>query len=242
MGTGPIPASKKALQKAGWSAGDLDLVEANEAFAAQACAVNRDMGWDTSKVNVNGGAIAIGHPIGASGARILQHAAARNASRRDAKKGLATLCIGGGMGIAMCVEASSGNASADFIEGRKASNRSVLGGEHMTRVAIVTGGIARHWRGDLDRIEDCRLFGCGELCRQCRKGESLSGRDRHSGVQVVDVGDWGGLRCRHPQVETALGAIVMLVNNAGITRDAMFHKITASSGRGHRTNLSASST
>ena len=102
MGTGPIPASKKALENAGWSADDLDLVEANEAFAAQACAVNKGVGWDTEKVNVNGGAIAIGHPIGASGARILT-TLLYEMQRRDAKKGLATLCIGGGMGIAMCV-------------------------------------------------------------------------------------------------------------------------------------------
>ena len=103
MGTGPIPASKLALQKAGWKAADLDLVEANEAFAAQACAVNKELGWDTTKVNVNGGAIAIGHPIGASGARILT-TLLYEMGRRDAKKGLATLCIGGGMGIALTVE------------------------------------------------------------------------------------------------------------------------------------------
>ncbi|SDE37662.1 acetyl-CoA C-acetyltransferase [Paracoccus isoporae] len=103
MGTGPIPSSRKALEKAGWQVGDLDLVEANEAFAAQACAVNKDMGWDPSIVNVNGGAIAIGHPIGASGARILNTLLFEMA-RRDAKKGLATLCIGGGMGVAMCLE------------------------------------------------------------------------------------------------------------------------------------------
>ena len=103
MGTGPIPASRKALEKAGWKAGDLDLVEANEAFAAQALAVNKDMGWDPTKVNVNGGAIAIGHPIGASGARVLV-TLLHEMKRRDAKKGLATLCIGGGMGVAMCVE------------------------------------------------------------------------------------------------------------------------------------------
>ena len=103
MGSGPIPASRRALEKAGWKASDLDLVEANEAFAAQACAVNKDMGWDTSKVNVNGGAIAIGHPIGASGARVLV-TLLHEMGKRDAKKGLATLCIGGGMGIAMCVE------------------------------------------------------------------------------------------------------------------------------------------
>ena len=103
MGTGPIPASRAALKKAGWNAADLDLVEANEAFAAQACAVNKDMGWDTAKVNVNGGAIAIGHPIGASGARVLT-TLLHEMGKRDAKKGLATLCIGGGMGIAMCVE------------------------------------------------------------------------------------------------------------------------------------------
>jgi acetyl-CoA C-acetyltransferase len=102
MGTGPISASKKALEKAGWSLKDLDLVEANEAFAAQALAVNKGLGWDTDKVNVNGGAIAIGHPIGASGARIL-NTLLFEMQRRDAKKGLATLCIGGGMGVAMCV-------------------------------------------------------------------------------------------------------------------------------------------
>ncbi len=103
MGTGPIPASRRALEKAGWKVQDLDLVEANEAFAAQACAVNKDMGWDPEIVNVNGGAIAIGHPIGASGARVfvtLLH----EMQKRDAKRGLATLCIGGGMGVAMCVE------------------------------------------------------------------------------------------------------------------------------------------
>jgi acetyl-CoA C-acetyltransferase len=104
MGTGPIPASQRALQKAGWKVDDLDLVEANEAFAAQACAVNKGMGWNTDIVNVNGGAIAIGHPIGASGARIF-NTLAYEMRRRGAKKGLATLCIGGGMGVAMCVEA-----------------------------------------------------------------------------------------------------------------------------------------
>jgi acetyl-CoA C-acetyltransferase len=103
MGTGPIPASRRALEKAGWKVADLDLVEANEAFAAQAIAVNKDMGWDPSIVNVNGGAIAIGHPIGASGARILNTLLFEMA-RRGAKKGLATLCIGGGMGVALCVE------------------------------------------------------------------------------------------------------------------------------------------
>ena len=103
MGSGPIPASRSALEKAGWTTDDLDLIEANEAFAAQACAVNKDMGWDTDKVNVNGGAIAIGHPIGASGARVLV-TLLHEMQKRDAKKGLATLCIGGGMGIAMCVE------------------------------------------------------------------------------------------------------------------------------------------
>ncbi len=102
MGSGPIPASRLALKKAGWQASDLDLIEANEAFAAQACAVNKDLGWDTTKVNVNGGAIALGHPIGASGARILV-TLLYEMNRRNATKGLATLCIGGGMGIAMCV-------------------------------------------------------------------------------------------------------------------------------------------
>ena len=103
MGVGPIHASRKALDKAGWTVDDLDLIEANEAFAAQACAVNKDMGWDPERVNVNGGAIAIGHPIGASGARVLNTLLFEMA-RRDARRGLATLCIGGGMGVALCVE------------------------------------------------------------------------------------------------------------------------------------------
>ena len=104
MGTGPIPASRRALEKAGWKVDDLDLVEANEAFAAQACAVNKDMGWNPDIVNVNGGAIAIGHPIGASGTRVFS-TLVYEMRRRGARKGLATLCIGGGMGVAMCVEA-----------------------------------------------------------------------------------------------------------------------------------------
>jgi acetyl-CoA C-acetyltransferase len=103
MGTGPIPSTRKALARAGWRAEELDLIEANEAFAAQACAVNKDLGWDTARVNVNGGAIAIGHPIGASGARVLV-TLLHEMAKRDAHKGLATLCIGGGMGVAMCVE------------------------------------------------------------------------------------------------------------------------------------------
>jgi acetyl-CoA C-acetyltransferase len=103
MGSGPIPASRKAVEKAGWQLADLDLIEANEAFAAQACAVNKDLGWDPDKVNVNGGAIALGHPIGASGTRVLI-TLLHEMQKRDAKKGLATLCIGGGMGIALCVE------------------------------------------------------------------------------------------------------------------------------------------
>jgi acetyl-CoA C-acetyltransferase len=103
MGTGPIPSSRKALARAGWKIGDLDLIESNEAFAAQSCAVVKDLGLDTARVNVNGGAIAIGHPIGASGARVLV-TLLHEMQKRDAKKGLATLCVGGGMGVAMCVE------------------------------------------------------------------------------------------------------------------------------------------
>ena len=103
MGSGPIPASRKALEKAGWSAEELDLVEANEAFAAQACAVNKDLGWDVDKVNVNGGAIAIGHPIGASGCRIFV-SLVHDMIKRDVKKGLATVCIGGGQGVALAIE------------------------------------------------------------------------------------------------------------------------------------------
>ena len=106
MGTGPIPASRKALEKAGWSVKDLDLVESNEAFAAQACCVMKELGLDADKVNVNGGAIALGHPIGASGTRVLV-TLLHEMARRDAAKGLVTLCIGGGMGIAMCIERDS---------------------------------------------------------------------------------------------------------------------------------------
>jgi acetyl-CoA C-acetyltransferase len=105
MGTGPIPASQLALKKAGWIPQDLDVIEANEAFAAQAIAVNQALGWDTGKVNVNGGAIALGHPIGASGARVLV-TLLHEMAKRDAKRGLVTLCIGGGMGIALCLERS----------------------------------------------------------------------------------------------------------------------------------------
>jgi acetyl-CoA C-acetyltransferase len=103
MGMGPVPASKKALERAGWTADDVDLMEINEAFAAQACAVNKDMGWDTGRINVNGGAIALGHPIGASGTRILV-TLLHEMKRRDACRGLASLCIGGGMGVALAVE------------------------------------------------------------------------------------------------------------------------------------------
>jgi acetyl-CoA C-acetyltransferase len=103
MGIGPVPASRRALEKAGWSIGDLDLIEANEAFASQALAVGKELGWDPEKVNVNGGAIAVGHPIGASGARVLT-TLIYEMNRRGVSKGLATLCIGGGMGIALCVE------------------------------------------------------------------------------------------------------------------------------------------
>ena len=103
MGLGPIPATRLALKKAGIAIGDIDIIESNEAFAAQACAVNKDLGWDTDKVNVNGGAIALGHPIGASGARVLT-TLLYEMQRRDAKKGLVTLCIGGGMGVAMCLQ------------------------------------------------------------------------------------------------------------------------------------------
>jgi acetyl-CoA C-acetyltransferase len=103
MGIGPVPATRRALEKAGWQIGDLDLIEANEAFAAQALSVGKELGWDADKVNVNGGAIAIGHPIGASGARVLT-TLIYEMLKRDARKGLATLCIGGGMGIAMCLE------------------------------------------------------------------------------------------------------------------------------------------
>ena len=103
MGIGPVPATRRALEKAGWKIADLDLIEANEAFAAQALSVGKELGWDPERVNVNGGAIAIGHPIGASGARVLT-TLLHEMGKRDAKKGLATLCIGGGMGIALCVE------------------------------------------------------------------------------------------------------------------------------------------
>jgi acetyl-CoA C-acetyltransferase len=149
MGTGPIPASRAALKKAGWKKEDLDLVEANEAFAAQACAVNKDLGWDTARVNVNGGAIAIGHPIGASGARVLT-ILLYEMQKRNAKKGLATLCIGGGMGIAprawsvVAVARTVARSAMNSCSCRACPGHDVLrrwrGGSSMARVALVTGG------------------------------------------------------------------------------------------------------
>jgi hypothetical protein len=148
MGVGPIYASRKALEKAGWKVDDLDLVEANEAFAAQACAVNKDMGWDPEIVNVNGGAIAIGHPIGASGARVL-NTLLFEMKRRDAKKGLATLCIGGGMGVAMCVERPDGKSRRRISAAPptprndnpgQTGTMTPGGDRRMGRVALVTGG------------------------------------------------------------------------------------------------------
>ena len=171
MGTGPIPASRAALKKAGWKAADLDLVEANEAFAAQACAVNKDMGWDPAKVNVNGGAIAIGHPIGASGARILI-TLLYEMSRRNAKKGLATLCIGGGMGIALLrrdAEVATSHADRYLFERSKMRLNCFqmeAKEKHMARVAMVTGGTRGIGDAISRRAEGGRLQGGRQLRRQ----------------------------------------------------------------------------
>ena len=186
MGTGPIPASRKALEKAGWKVADLDLVEANEAFAAQACAVNKDMGWDPAIVNVNGGAIAIGHPIGASGARILD-TLLYEMRRRDAKKGLATLCIGGGMGVAMCVERDrTGDNGSRESQPRprrtptasRLPKHSNIGGEApWRRVALVTGGSRGIGAAISKALKDGRLQGRRQLRRQ-RRGRRTSSRPR----------------------------------------------------------------
>ena len=196
MGTGPIPASKKALEKAGWTVKDLDLVEANEAFAAQACAVNKGLGWDTDKVNVNGGAIAIGHPIGASGARVLT-TLLYEMKRRDAKKGLATLCIGGGMGIAMCVERDvkvlRNQVRLRLGSGMARQARTPLPNKTETRGSReeLNGSCrardrrnAWHRPCHLDRTEGTRLSRRRQLRRQRCRRPAVPGRDRHPRLQV----------------------------------------------------------
>ena len=188
MGTGPIPASRKALEKAGWKVDDLDLVEANEAFAAQAIAVNKDMGWDTGKVNVNGGAIALGHPIGASGGRVLV-TLLHEMGKRDAKKGLATLVHRRRHGHRHVRRArlSLGPSQDAWGKGRPAARGP--GPVHRGGQQDGTGGIG-HGRQPRDRCRDLggaaggRLPGRGELCRQRRGGAALQGRDRHPGLQV----------------------------------------------------------
>ena len=180
MGSGPIPASRMALKKAGWTADDLDLIEANEAFAAQACAVNKDLGWNVDKVNVNGGAIALGHPIGASGARVLI-TLLYEMQRRDAKKGLATLCIGGGMGIAMCLRATDDRARGEH-EDHQGGAHGEGGGGHRRN--------ARHRPGDLDSAGECGSSGGGDLCRQRRGGASSCKPKPASRSFKFDVADF----------------------------------------------------
>ena len=234
MGTGPIPASKKALEKAGWTVDDLDLIEANEAFAAQACAVNKGLGWDTSKVNVNGGAIAIGHPIGASGARVL-NTLLFEMQRRDAKKGLATLCIGGGMGVAMCVRArlsSRGPASISGPDPRlsgafknNVSKDPSQGENLMARVALVTGGT----RGIGHAISVAlKAAGYSVAANYAGNDEAANKFKAETGIPVFKwyVADYDACVAGVQKVEAELGPIDVLVNNAGITRDNMFHKMT----------------
>ena len=219
MGTGPIPASRKALEKAGWKASDLDLVEANEAFAAQACAVNKDMGWDTDKVNVKGGAIAIGHPIGASGARIL-NTLLYEMKRRNAKKGLATLCIGGGMGVAMCVERPEAAGGTRPHATARTSWRRLMG-----RVALVTGGSRGIGEAISKGLKDA---GYTVAANYAGNDEAAKKFTDETGIKTYkwSVADYDACAGGVKEVEAELGPVDVLVNNAGITRDAMFHKMT----------------
>ena len=244
MGTGPIPASKKALEKAGWRVKDLDLIEANEAFAAQACAVNKGLGWDTAKVNVNGGAIAIGHPIGASGARVL-NTLLFEMQRRDAKKGLATLCIGGGMGVAMCVAAPltvsrrtfaspgpcrlPGSSACHYTRSkRRDSVGRIAHGSSCGR----HGRNARHRRG-ISRA----LKAKGYRSRPHYAGNDTAAQrfQAETGIPVYkfDVGDYAACEQGVAQITARSRAGRRLVNNAGITRDGMLHRMTLGAmGRG----------
>src|SRR6266403_895266 len=226
MGMGPVPASKKALQRAGWKPQDLDLLEINEAFAAQACAVNNEMGWDTSKVNVNGGAIAIGHPIGASGCRILV-TLLHEMIRRDAKKGLASLCIGGGMGVALAVERS--------VEGSKTRHINTSSEHYMAttkRIALVTGGM-----GGLGEAICIKLAKLGDTVATTYSPTNMKSQEwltsmKEQGYQFYaypcDVTDWDSCQACIRKVSEDLGPVDVLVNNAGVTRDMTFKKMDKS--------------
>jgi acetoacetyl-CoA reductase len=228
---GPIYASRKALEKAGWKVDDLDLVEANEAFAAQACAVNKDMGWDPAIVNVNGGAIAIGHPIGASGARVL-NTLLFEMQRRDAKKGLATLCIGGGMGVALCVERPDPNQGGAYPrrlppkQSRMNRGNEPGGDERMGRVALVTGGSPRASARPFPRRfrpkDTPSRPPMPAMTRRPRPSPPRPASRPTSGTWPITTASKAGIA----KVEADLGPIEVVVANAGITRDAMFHKMT----------------
>jgi hypothetical protein len=214
MGVGPIHASRKALAKAGWKPADLDLVEANEAFAAQACAVNKDMGWNPEVVNVNGGAIAIGHPIGASGARIL-NTLLFEMQRRGAKKGLATLCIGGGMGVAMCLERlnRSGNSGND---GRNIVARPSF--SDITRFQITPEGGTSwdglHWSpaaraGSARRSVALKAAGYTVAANYAGNDEAAAKFTAETGIKTYkwNVADYEPSKAGIAQVEADLGPI-----------------------------------
>jgi hypothetical protein len=224
------PPSQKALQRAGWKAADVDLFELNEAFAAQACAVNKALGWDPAKVNVNGGAIAIGHPIGASGCRILV-TLLHEMQRRDAKKGIAALCIGGGMGVSLALERALQSAS-----NRKLNHQTIAISEQDTmsqKVAYVTGGMGGIGTAICQRLHKDGfkvIAGCGPTRDHAKWMAEQKALGYTFYASVGNVGDWDSTVEAFTKTKAEHGTIDVLVNNAGITRDRMFLKMSAKTG------------
>ena len=227
MGMGPVPASKRCLSRAGWEPKDLDLMEINEAFAAQAIAVNRQMGWDTKKVNVNGGAIALGHPIGASGARVLV-TLLHEMQKRDAKKGLASLCIGGGMGVALAVEKGHDGNAMRRNQVEDPARRGAAG-RHAHRVRLGRHGRHRHARSAGAWAAPATRWSRAACPTTRRKTEWLA-QMRGEGLRVHaaegDVAEFDSCAEMFYHIASVVGPVDILVNNAGITRDSVFKRMT----------------